>query len=145
MGKEGEAMDTTRVLKLAFAASAVLYGAVAVAVLGPPDWGRPLLPHAASGRMLYLVFLPLTVGVWAAGSAFGRLARPPASLGQARGAAPWPRLRLIMGCAFLESGAIFGLVLSFVSGDPRPALATAVVTAVLILMLPSGETASSPA
>lgn len=138
-------MNVTRVLKGAFAASAVLYAVVAVVVLGAPDWGRPLLPEATSGRMLYFIFLPLTVAVWAVGFAFGRLARPPASLTQARGAAPWPRLRLIMGCAFLESGAIFGLVLAFVSRDPRPGLATAAATAVLILLLPAGEEGGPPA
>jgi len=131
-------MNIARVLKLAFAASAVVYGVVAVLILGAPVWSRPVVPETAVARALYLVFGPLTAAVWAAGFSCALRAEPPRAPERASSGAPWERIRLLMACAFLESGAIFGLVLAFVSKDPRPALAAALATAVLILLLPTG-------
>lgn len=130
-------MDTTKILKLAFMGSVVIYGAVAVAILGAPDWSRPALPREPGAAPVFFVFVPLALAVWGAGSVLGRRATPPAALRQENSPAPWARVRFVMGAALVESGAIFGLVLAFVGKDSRPALLTAAVSAVLLFLLPT--------
>lgn len=138
-------MDTTKILKLAFMGSVVLYGAVAFLILGAPDWSRPMVPREPGAVPAFLVFVPLALAVWAAGSLLGRRATPPSALRQESSPAPWARVRFVMGAALVESGAIFGFVLAFVGKDSRPALLTAAVSAVLLFVLPtegSGRQAS---
>ncbi len=130
-------MGKTVVLKLAFVGSVILYGVVAVLVLGQPEWSRPILPREPAALPLFVIFVPLTLAVWAVGSLIGRRRAAPPALQEGGSNAPWERVRFVMGAALIESGAIFGLVLSIVGKDPRPALLTALVSAVLLLLLPT--------
>ena len=130
-------MSIDRILKFSFVFSAVVYAVVAVAIAGAPNWGRPLIPEGPTAP-LFLVLLPAALAVWFAGFAFGRKQAPPAAMRQVASQNPWPRTRLIIAAALIESGALFGLVLSIVAKDSRPAIAASAVTAALLLLLPTG-------
>lgn len=137
-------MPVTKILKLAFVMSVVIYGLVAFLVIGAPDWSRPWVPEAPGMAPLTYALTALALAVWAVGFAFGRLQTPPAAFRAAQGPNPWPRMRFIMAAAFLEAGAIFGLVLAFVGRDSRPAILFAGVAAVLLLLLPTEEETKGP-
>jgi F0F1-type ATP synthase membrane subunit c/vacuolar-type H+-ATPase subunit K len=131
-------MSVERVLKFSFVFSAVVYAVVAVALAGAPDWGRPLIPEGPTAP-LFFILLTAALAVWFAGFAFGRRQSPPAAMRQAAGQNPWSRTRLVIAAALIEAGALFGLVLSIVAKDSRPAIAAAAVTVVLLLILPTGQ------
>jgi len=125
-------MNVTRVLKPAFVFSVVIYAVVALIVLGTPRWDTPWIPEDSSRATLVLVFSAMAVMTWTAGLVFGR--RKPGSPGAGGDPA---QQRFIVAAAFVEAGAIFGLVLSFLNQDARYAILFAVPTALLILMLPT--------
>jgi F0F1-type ATP synthase membrane subunit c/vacuolar-type H+-ATPase subunit K len=132
-------MSVVKILKFSFVMSAIVYGLVAFLAIGVPDWNQPLVPANPGMAPLFYPFAVLALVVWAVGFTFGRLQSPPAAFRQARGLNPWPRVRFILGAAFIEAGAIFGLVLSFVGHDSRPGIVFSAVAAVLLLLLPAEE------
>ncbi len=135
-------MPVVKILKLAFVMSALLYGVVAFLVIGPPDWSKPWVPEGPGMAPFTTILTALALLVWALGFAFGRMRNAPAAFRQVRGPNPWPRTRFIMAAAFIEAGAIFGLVLAFVGHDSRPGVLFAGVAAVLLLLLPTEEEAT---
>jgi F0F1-type ATP synthase membrane subunit c/vacuolar-type H+-ATPase subunit K len=139
------AVDVLRIIKYAFVVAALMYAVVAVAVAGPPDWNRPLLPERQDGPILCGVLFTLAVADWAAGYALGRRAEAPAMLKQAPGLRSWPQTRLVIAAALIEAGAIFGLVLALLFKDSRPALLTSGISAILLLMTPASGGDQGPA
>ncbi len=136
-------MDVNKIHKVAFLGSVVIYGVVAVLVVGAPQWNRGLIPEPPGNPALLGIFLFLSLSTWAAGIVAGRMAAPPAGMAQASAGNPWPRTRLILSAALIEAGAIFGLVLSILGKDSRFAIAAAAVSAVLLLMTPASDGAGA--
>ncbi|MGA9750378.1 MAG: hypothetical protein WBS54_01160 [Acidobacteriota bacterium] len=130
-------MDVIRVLKLAFLGSLVAYAVVAFALVGAPDWSLPLVPQEGMAPLFFLLSSLAVVG-WLLGLGVGRMNAPPPHLASAM-SGPWPKLRFVLAAALVESGALFGLVLTLLVKDSRYALLYAAVSAALVMMLPTRE------
>jgi hypothetical protein len=132
-------MPVNRILKIAFAVSVVIYGAVAVTVAGPPEWAKALDPGEGAMKTVLAALTVLAAADWVLGFRLARLPEPPGFFGSARPGPQWNRTRFIIAAALVESGALFGLVLSLVLKDSRFAIAFGAVTVVLLMLMPEGE------
>ena len=132
-------MDVAKFLKFAFIMSVVLYAVVAVAVAGAPGWSRPLVPENPGSAPILGILLFMSLAAWASGMVVGRMAEAPGALRRTESQSPWPRLRFTVAAALLESGALFGLVLSLLNRDSRFAIFTAAITIILLALTPASD------
>lgn len=132
-------MDMAKFLKFAFIMSVVLYGVVAVAVAGAPGWSRPLVSENPGSMPVLAILLFMSAAAWASGVAVGRMAEAPGALRRTASQSPWPRLRFTVAAALLESGALFGLVLSLLNHDSRFGILAAGVTIILLALTPATD------
>lgn len=123
------------ILKAAMAFAVLLYGAVAVAVLGAPAWDRPWIPAEAPGSLLATALPAVAFVCLVAGFLLGRRPLPEgavSSTGQ-----PAHVTRFVVGAALVEGGAIVMLALAFVAKDSRWAVLGALPAVILIAMAPA--------
>jgi len=126
-------------IRMAWVFSALLYPLVASIVLGPPKWQAPWSPPEQGKATLLMVLSIVALGTFVAGWLVGSLHQPPRSMAATTSPATFGFLRFIVGLALIESGAIIGLVLSFILRDPRYAIVLAVPAVLLILLVPGVE------
>ena len=124
------------ILRMAFVLSMLLYPLVASLALGPPKWQAPWLPSDQDKATLVLVLGIVALVDAVAGWLVGSLRQPPRFLGAAQGPAAAGFVRFIIALAMIESGAILGLVLSFITRDPRYAIVFATPAVLLTLLVP---------
>jgi len=127
------------ILRMALVLSGLFYPLVASLALGPPKWQAPWSPPEQDKATLLMVLGVVALGNFAAGWLVGSLRQPPRFMAAAADPAAFGFLRFIVGLALIESGAIIGLVLSFIMRDPRYAIVLAVPAVLLILLLPGVE------
>lgn len=129
-------MSVPGILKAAFVVSVLIYGVIALLVVGAPDGSKPVLPEEPGAAAVVGALALLALAGWGAGTVVGRTSDPRSDPAAAPQAQLIP-IRFILAIALLESGAVFGLVLSFLYKDSRFALAAAVISAILIAMTPT--------
>ena len=130
-----------RILRMALVLSVLFYPLVASLVLGPPKWQAPWVPSEQDKAILLIVLGIVALGNAALGWLVGNLRQPPRFMAAATDPADFAFRRFIIGLALIESGAIFGLVLSLITRDPRYAIVFAAPVAVLMLLVPGVERA----
>jgi hypothetical protein len=136
------AIDRTgvaRVLRMALVLSVLLYPVVAVVTLGPPAWQTPWLPSERDKAIMVMALGILGLGDAFAGWLVGSLRQPPRFMAATTDPAAFGFVRFVVGLALIESGAIFGLVLSFLTHDARYAIVFAAPAVLLMLLLPGVE------
>ena len=129
-------MDMQKIIKWAFIFSVFLYGAMAVVLKGAPLWDSPWMPQDETAAMLLIVLGPMAVLMWGTAWVFARMKKPPNAMKQ--GGTPQgncPLTRFIIAAALAESGALFGLAISFIEGNSRYAIAFAVPTVIVLFLL----------
>ena len=127
------------ILRMAFVLSGLLYPLVSSLVLGPPKWQAPWSPSEQDKATLLMVLGIVALGNLGAGWLVGNLRQPPRFMAVAPAPATFGFLRFIVGLALIESGAVIGLVLSFILRDARYAIVLAVPAVLLILLVPGVE------
>jgi len=134
-------MPLWRILQVALASSVVVYVVIGFATQGAPDWARPWVPEDQQQTLLLAVLLGMAAIDMAGGYLLGGLQKLPGFLGAPSEGSPRPgtnpRLtQFILALALIESGALFGLVYTFIRQDARYVLVAAVPAIALILLVP---------
>jgi F0F1-type ATP synthase membrane subunit c/vacuolar-type H+-ATPase subunit K len=128
-----------RVLRMALLLSVLVYALLASLVLGPPKWRAPWIPSDQDKAILLVVLGIMALGEFVAGWLVGSLRRPPRFMAATADPAAFGLVRFIIGLALIESGAIFGLVLSFLTRDARYAIVFAAPAVLLMIWVPGVE------
>jgi hypothetical protein len=136
MASANDRSGVARILRLALVLSLLVYPLVASLVLGPPKWRAPWIPSEQDKAIPLVALGILALGEFVAGWLIGSLRRPPRFMTATADPAAFGFLRFIIALALIESGAIFGLVGSFITQDPRYAITFAVPAVLLMLQVP---------
>jgi hypothetical protein len=128
-----------RILRMALVLSVVFYPVAAGLALGSPSWRSPWIPAEQDKALMLVVLGILALGDAVAGWLVGNLRRPPRFMAATADPATFGFTRFIVGMALIESGALFGLVLSFLTRDARYAIVFAIPAVLLMLLVPGVE------